>query len=443
MLDSTRYAYAKDDLSQGALFRDAVWCGLKVSGAVRTSEGRPGANLARRWARSVVVLTPWFPSRPNDPKYTYIYDSAAALARRGLTVHVLVCRPFTPPLVGYFAPEHMRGSIDAAAFGQIASIATVNYASFPRGWLRPLTNSLMFHRIFPVLRSLALRSGAELIHAQTEGMAPIAAAVASELRLPSVVTVHGLNTDPHFLHAPAQRAMFRRAMGAMDRVILVGEPLRPFLAALVGRDDHFRIVPNGARLPAGLDRTPILRHSEPIRLISVSNLQEGKGIDITLRALAMVREQGLVHWDYTIVGDGGERSALVDLAQSLGLAERLRFMGAQPHERIYRLLCEADVFILPSYREAFGIAYLEAMAAGLVTVGVRGQGPEAFIDHEKSGFLVEPKSPRSVADCILGIAARPETARQIAACGADLVRNSFTWDAHASCLVEVYRELVA
>jgi glycosyltransferase involved in cell wall biosynthesis len=406
------------------------------------SGNQPATADIRPRPRSVVVLTPWFPNRPNDSRFTYIYDSAAALARRGVAVHVLVCRPFTSPLVGYFTPERMPGTIELAAFGELAGIATVHYLGLPRGWLRPLTNSLMFRRICPVLKSLALRSGAELIHAQTEGMAPVAAAVAAQLGLPSVVTVHGLNTDPHFLHAPRQRAMFRRAMGTMDRVILVGEPLRPFFSALVGGDDHFRVVHNGARLPADPDRAAILRYCEPTRFISVSNLQEGKGIDIALRALAMARDEGLVHWDYTIVGDGGEHRALAELAWSLGLTEQVRFLGEQPHERIYGLLCQADVFILPSYREAFGIAYLEAMAAGLVTIGTRGQGPEAFIEHGKSGFLVEPRSPRSVADCILGIAARPEAARQVAAAGADLVWNRFTWDAHASRLLEVYQELV-
>jgi glycosyltransferase involved in cell wall biosynthesis len=403
-------------------------------GAVQMSERQPRP-------RAVVVLTPWFPNTPNDRKFTYIYDSAAALTRLGLAVHVLVCRPFTPPFLDFLAPEWTKGRIETETFGELASLTAINYPGLPGGRLRRFTNPLASRRIGLALKRLAVRSRAELIHAHTEGLALVASGVARQLGLPSAVTVHGLNTDPQFLHAPSQRAMFRHALGGTDRVILVGKPLWSFFSTLVGRDDHFRIVHNGVRFPIDLDRRPILGFSQSIRFITVSNLHEGKGVDVALRALALARDAGFEHWDYTIVGEGAERGALIDLSHSLGLSDRVRFLGAHPHEKIFEFLSEADIFVLPSYREAFGISYLEAMAAGLVAIGVQGQGPEAFIEHGKSGFLVEPKSPRSLADCILGIVAQPEAARGIGAAGMKLVRSAFTWDAHASRLTEVYREL--
>ncbi|HWY87354.1 MAG TPA: glycosyltransferase [Gemmataceae bacterium] len=393
--------------------------------------------------RAVVVLSPWFPNTPKDWKFTYIYDSAAALTRLGLAVHVLVCRPFTPPFLDFLAPEWTRGRIETGAFEGLASLTAIYYPGLPGGRLRRVTNVVASQRIGRALKSLAVKSGAELVHAHTEGLALIASGVARQLDLPSVVTLHGLNTDPQFLHEPAQRAIFRRALNSTDRVILVGKPLWPFFSTLVGRDDHFRVIHNGVRFPRDLDRGPILRPSQPIRFIAVSNLHEGKGVDVALRALALARDAGFEHWDYTIVGEGSERAALVDLSQSLGLAERVRFLGAHPHDKVFEFLSEADIFVLPSYREAFGISYLEAMAAGLVTIGVRGQGPEAFIEDGKSGFLVEPKSPRSLADCILGIVAQQEAARRIGAAGMKLVRSAFTWDAHATRLTEVYRELAS
>jgi glycosyltransferase involved in cell wall biosynthesis len=358
-----------------------------------------------------------------------------------LAVHVLVCRPFTPPFLDFLAPEWTKGRVETGAFEELASLAAIYYPGLPGGWLKRLTTPLASRQISLALKSLALKSGAELIHAHTEGLASIASGVARDLGLPSVVTVHGLNTDPQFLHEPTQRAMFRQVLRNMDRVILVGKPIWPFFSTLVGRDDHFRIVHNGVRFPTDLDRGPILRHSQSIRFITVSNLHEGKGVDVALRALALARDEGFELWDYTIVGDGAERGALVELSHSLGLAERVRFLGAHPYAKVFEFLSEADIFVLPSFREAFGISYLEAMAAGLVAIGVRGQGPEAFIEHGKSGFLVEPKSPRSLADCILGIVAQQEGARGIGAAGMKLVRNAFTWDAHATRLTEVYREL--
>jgi glycosyltransferase involved in cell wall biosynthesis len=76
------------------------------------------------------------------------------------------------------------------------------------------------------------------------------------------------------------------------------------------------------------------------------------------------------------------------------LDSKVELAGARPHEEIPQYLAAADVFILPSYREAFGIAYLEAMAAGLLVVGVRDQGPSAFIEHGISGLLVRHATRR-------------------------------------------------
>ena len=387
---------------------------------------------------SVILVTPWFPNRPDEQVGNFVYDSAAGLARLGMDVHILVCRPFVPSILMSHAPQWMRGIVDISAFGEFGSVSVIQYPHLPRGWLRPLTSALFQQRVVRALSELALRSRAQLIHAHTEGFATAALAAGERMRLPIVVTVHGENSDRRLVENPS----VRRALGNADRVLVVGRPLLPFVYTLMDRSDHVRVVHNGVRVPVDLARVQILRESRPVRFISVSNLHEGKGIDITMRALAMVQKLGFTEWNYTIVGDGAQRPELTNLAKSLKLENKVNFVGSQPHERIYELLSDADVFVLPSYREAFGISYLEAMAAGLVTIGVRGQGPAAFIEHGKTGYLVDPNSPRSLAVCILDIVARPEVARQIGIAGAELVRSEFTWDAHARHLTEVYQELV-
>jgi glycosyltransferase involved in cell wall biosynthesis len=76
-----------------------------------------------------------------------------------------------------------------------------------------------------------------------------------------------------------------------------------------------------------------------------------------------------------------------------------------------------------------------------VAIGVRGQGPQAYIVHGQTGFLVEPRSASSLATCILELVASRDTARRIAAAGAAHVARAFTWDAHARRLLDIYNEL--
>jgi len=215
------------------------------------------------------------------------------------------------------------------------------------GWLRPVTNRLMASGVRPILSRMSV--GASLIHAQTEGMAAIGSDVATALGIPLVTTIHGLNTDPRFLHTPAQRARLRRSLGNSDRLILVGESLRAPFSNLAGRGDHIRIVSNGVCLPDAQRQTSLLE-SENLRLIAVANLHEGKGIDIALDALALLDKAGKTNWTFTIVGDGAERGSLEARARGLGLANRVSFVGALPPAGIQAGVLDGSL----QYGTAFG-----------------------------------------------------------------------------------------
>lgn len=397
---------------------------------------------AGTWPPAVVVLTPWFPNTPQDHYAAFVYESAAALKRAGATVVVVVCRPLFPRFLDRFAPEWARGEVDTKAFSAaLDHVEIVRHVRLPYGFLRSLSNLAQRRTVTGALVAVAREVRASLIHAHTEGMAPIALTAADKLGIPVVATIHGQNMDSRYLHAPRQKRLLAPALKKVDRLVLVGDPLKAFFGAYAGRDDHIRVVPNGVRLPAGSRVRPLFQ-SPPLRLVSVANLVEGKGIDVALDALALLDSAGAQDWTYSVIGDGYERASLQDRTRSLGIADRVTFLGTRPPAFVFDCLQQSDVFVLPSYREAFGIAYLEAMACGMPAIGIEGQGPEAFIEHRRSGFLVAPKSARAVADCLLAIRARPDEAREIGLRAASSAKN-FTWDAHASRLLEVYRETLA
>jgi glycosyltransferase involved in cell wall biosynthesis len=178
----------------------------------------------------------------------------------------------------------------------------------------------------------------------------------------------------------------------------------------------------------------------PIRFVAVANLNEGKGHEVALRALAAARDAGFDAWTFTIAGDGPQRPALEALVAALGLTGKVSFLGVTPHDQVFPLLEQGDVFLLPSYREAFGVAYLEAMSCGQLAVGVRGEGPEAFVTHGESGLLAAPRDANDLTQLILRIDADRPGAARMAAAGMHAVRKRFTWQAHAAALAEVYAE---
>lgn len=382
----------------------------------------------------VLCLTPWFPDRPGEREGNYIFDSVTALKGAGVDVKVMVARPWKP----------WRGSrFNSGRFDRGFDIKLHHYPSLPRNMLRRAGNRIHFLTILPRVLAFARKHEVELIHAHTEGMAEVAAAAADKLGIGALVTIHGINTSPRYMGTRAQRNYFRNALNRCDRVVLVGEPLRPFFADICGRDDHFRVVHNGFRLTGALPGGRRIGTETVTRLISVSNLHEGKGIDLTIRALAHLEAQGVTRWHYTIVGDGYLMPELERLVQELGLGKKITFIGAVEHAQVAGYLGQADIFVLPSYREAFGIAYLEAMACGLLAIGVEGQGAAEFLRHGENGLLVPAKNIGALAEAISHPLAHPEEARRLAAAGQQTAQHDFNWGRHGESLAALYREVIA
>lgn len=134
-------------------------------------------------------------------------------------------------------------------------------------------------------------------------------------------------------------------------------------------------------------------HNGPRRLLTVSRLSEPrKNVDIVLRALAELTKDH--DFQYTVIGDGHRRSQLEELARSLDLGDRVRFLGRVGERELMRAYGESDLFVLtssvlPGSHEGFGIVYLEAAASGLPSLAARQAGAAEAVADGVSGMFVE------------------------------------------------------
>jgi phosphatidylinositol alpha-1,6-mannosyltransferase len=135
------------------------------------------------------------------------------------------------------------------------------------------------------------------------------------------------------------------------------------------------------------------------RLLTVCRISEPrKNVDLVLRALAPLK--GRYSFTYTIIGDGTRRESLERLTRDLGLSDVVRFLGRVPKDELIRQMTAADLFILtsstlPSSHEGFGIAYLEANAAGVPVLAARLAGAIEAVNEGVSGIFVdEPTVPQ-------------------------------------------------
>jgi len=192
------------------------------------------------------------------------------------------------------------------------------------------------------------------------------------------------------------------------------------------------VIPNGVDLnrfanPLSVDARKEIRvrcgvkDSEKL-LVTVSRLVPKNGIDTVIRAL-----KGLPSpIKFLVVGSGPQEAELKGLALELGVADRVHFFGEASQEVIPGLLFASDIFVRASRSEGQGIAFIEAMAAGLPTVGTDVGGIVDFLKDGETGFLAKPEDPISITDAIMR--ATELEASSVALRGRDLVRARYSWN---------------
>jgi PST family polysaccharide transporter len=166
-------------------------------------------------------------------------------------------------------------------------------------------------------------------------------------------------------------------------------------------------------------------------LVTVSRIVQNKAIDVVLRALHIMDRQH-IPFRYLVVGDGPERAPLERLTAELGLQDHINFTGCVSDEDKWHVLQSADLFVMPSrvnpeeQHEGFGIAFLEAAACGIPSVGTNAGGiPDAVVDGE-TGMLVEPDSPEALAQALIFLYQNPERRKQLGQAARARARTHFS-----------------
>ncbi|OZG29178.1 colanic acid biosynthesis glycosyltransferase WcaL [Williamsia sp. 1138] len=168
----------------------------------------------------------------------------------------------------------------------------------------------------------------------------------------------------------------------------------------------------------------------PVRVLCVASLQEYKGHEILLRALA-AGGTGVDRIELDLIGDGPLRAPLTELARDLGLGERVRFLGARTEVFVAEKLASTDVFVLPSVVAADGqmeglpVALMEALASGVPTVSTSLSGiPEIIVDGV-TGALARPGDVDDLRRALEATIARGGEVIRLADAGRELVQREF------------------
>ncbi|MFC5552252.1 glycosyltransferase family 4 protein [Massilia aerilata] len=227
------------------------------------------------------------------------------------------------------------------------------------------------------------------------------------------------------------RRMIQWAAAGADHVITVCNALRDEVIELGVAPEHVTSLRNGVDL-ALFHPTPRPAEQSPFTLLAVGHLVPVKGQERIIGALPMLPDVHL-----RIAGDGPDRAKLVQLAQDLGVAGRVDFLGAVRQAELVQHYNQADALVLASSREGWANVLLESMACGTPVVASRVYGTPEVVAAPEAGVLMNELSARGVADGVQALRANyPDrtATRRYAEC--------FSWDDTTAGQLAVFKALV-
>ncbi len=340
-----------------------------------------------------------------------IRDLAEAFVKRGHQVTVLVCNR-----AAHTVEEQING-VRVVKVGRLATVASTPLSVGFIGRLRSLQADIVhLHSPYPLGEVAQLLAG----------------------RTPYVVTYHADVTQPIQLaimrfYAPVLRLFLRRA----GRVLVTSPnyvATSPYLRPIANRTT----VVTSSVDPRRFGPPPVAAPHHTPTILFVGLMRHYKGVDYLIRAMEHVPAEARL----VLAGDGPKRVEWEALRDSLGLQERVTFLGRVPDADLPGLYQMADIFVLPATTraEALGLVTVEAMLSGLPCIATEvGTGTSYLVQEGISGFVVPPRSPEALAQAITRLLADPGLRAQMGRAGRERALREFTLDKMVEQVEGVYQ----
>jgi glycosyltransferase involved in cell wall biosynthesis len=270
--------------------------------------------------------------------------------------------------------------------------------------------------------------------------------LARRFALPHAVLIMGSDVfGPHMWYAPPQNPLLspivRRILDGADLRVAPSRDLAKKARLLHGVEGAIEVIPHGhvpwPHTPSSAP-LPARPATGPIRIVTLARLVARKRLDLLLQAAAQIDDPPI---DLTIIGDGPERARLEQLAHDLGLAQRVTFTGYVSEAAKHHHFATADLFVLASTHEGFGLVYLEAMQHGLPIIAAETGGQADFLANGQTGALVEPGNARALTAAIETLARDGDARRRIDAHNRSLA-GGLTVDATSARYATLFANLI-
>jgi len=392
---------------------------------------------------NVLIVSRLYP-RPTDPVLGVFVEEEARELARHCNLRVVSPTPWFPP-VKLSSRWYDYSQLPLREVRQGIEVYRPRTVVLPRNLLFPLLGLSFYLALRRLVREIEGQFPIDLVHAHTaypDGYAAVR--LGKALGRPTVLTLHGGDVTLYF------RSYFGRKLGLWaitnaDRVITVSNSLRRKVVEEDGAFAHkITVIPNGVDvsrfvpLPRSEAQSKLDLSDRTSRVLYVGGITKSKGLEYLLMAFKtlMATTQGPI--ELVLVGDGDYEQDARLLTQRLGLADHVLWAGKRPNAEIPLWMNAADLVVLPSLSEGFGVVLVEAMACGKPVVATACGGPEDIVTSH-TGILVPPADEKALAQALSDVLSNgdrfsPAVIRQHAV-------DNYAYEGIAARILDLYAEI--
>lgn len=390
----------------------------------------------------ILILSTMYPNSKIFLSGVFVHEQVKALINNGIEVVVFAPIPLLFGVMNHFS-DKWKSYSKVPKFEIIdgAPVYHTKYIAIPNGLLKSYWSYPYFYFLKNIVIRLHKEKKFDIIHAH--GTIPndhAALLLAKHLKLPYVVTVHG-ETIYKFEKHPSRYKNSIVALENAQAVIGVSFVVIDRLKKITQNVKYLYKIFNGFN-PDKTFAKEIYEgsHPENIKILFAATIYERKGCPFLLKAFKEIYTK-FSNTTLTVAGGGPQLADMKKLSNSLGISDRVKFTGVISHVKMMQLMNECDIFILPSWDEAFGVVYLEAMSFKKPIIGIRGEGITDIIKDGVNGLLIKPKDVGSIIEKLSLLIESEDLRIRIGNAGYQSIKQ-LTWENSASEVLKVYKKVL-
>jgi glycosyltransferase involved in cell wall biosynthesis len=267
---------------------------------------------------------------------------------------------------------------------------------------------------------------------------------------PWILSVWGSDVYDFPYKSKMHKWLIKKNIRAADCVASTSHCMAEQIRSLTPELSNIAITPFGVDMKAYDSILPVPAEQKSMVVIgTVKSMRQNYGIDTLIEAFAILSKyhntlpsERRPELHLRLVGCGDQVPELKVLARQLGVAKSVEFVGRVVHAKVPHELAKLDIYVALSRKESFGVAIIEASAAGRpVVVSDVGGLPEVIVDG-KTGFLVPSESPQAAANALSKLVMDADLRHSMGVCGQLHVANHYSWEKSIETMLDVYKRAI-